>query len=70
MVKVVEELAIDNGGTDSVEAGEATGDNSTSPRGPRKMGLDEEPIATGVEVEEEEALATGGVGTMRGGVKP
>ena len=69
MVKVVEELAMDNGGTDSVEAGEATGDNSTSPRGPRKMGLDEEPIA-GVEVEEEEALATGGVGTMRGGVKP
>lgn len=68
MVKVVEELAMDNGGTDSVEAGEATGDNSTSPRGPRKMGLDEEPIA-GVEVEEE-ALATGGVGTMRGGVKP
>lgn len=65
MVKVVEEeLAIDG----------ATGDNSTSPRGPRKMGLDEEaatPAAAGVEeVEELEALATGGVGTMRGGVNP
>ena len=65
MVKVVEEeLAIDG----------ATGDNSTSPRGPRKMGLDEEaatPATAGVEeVEELEALATGGVGTMRGGVNP
>jgi len=65
MVKVVEEeLAIDG----------ATGDNSTSPRGPRKMGLDEEaatPAAAGVEeVEELEAFATGGVGTMRGGVNP
>ena len=68
MVKVVEEeLAIDG----------ATGDNSTSPRGPRKMGLDEEaatPAAAGVEemeeLEELEAFATGGVGTMRGGVNP
>lgn len=65
MVKVVEEeLAIDG----------ATGDNSTSPRGPRKMGLDEEaatPAVAGVEeVEELEAFATGGVGTMRGGVNP
>lgn len=65
MVKVVEEELATDG---------ATGDNSTSPRGPRKMGLDEEaatPAAAGVEeMEELEAFATGGVGTMRGGVNP
>ena len=56
MVKVVEEFASSGrgGGTD-----DATGANSTSPRGPRNIGLAEDEVA-----------AIGGVGTILGGVKP
>ena len=50
MVKVVEEA----------EDGAATGDSSTSPEGPKKMGLDTGGAGVG----------TGGVGSIRGGVNP